>query len=283
MKKSINAWSVDVNESFEEMFSHLSACGFAAVELNIDEKNAASAHSLTMDTTEAELRDILSKAEYFGLEIAGVSTSLYGILLGSDEKNEREQGKSILRKQMICAAALGADSVLAVPGADITGGASITQAFENSFLALSEMKQEIEYSKIYVCLENVWNGFFTSPFDMAAFLDRLDSPYMKAYYDVGNTVAFSDTASWISVLGERIHRVHIKDFKRNGGGLNSGGAFVDLLSGDIDWPKVMAVLKTAGYDDYLTAEVFPTKEYDEMLTFYKEVSAQEDTILKGVK
>lgn len=282
MKKSINAWSVDAKESFDEMFSHLSACGFAAVELNIDGKNAASAHSLTMDTTEAELREILHKAEHFGLEIASVSTSLYGNLLGSDDKNEREQGKDILRKQMICAAALDADSILAVPGADITGGASIAQAFENAYLALSEMKEEIEYSKIYVCLENVWNGFFTSPFDMADFIDRLNSPYIKAYYDVGNTVAFSDTVSWVSVLGERIQRIHIKDFKRNGG-LNGGGDFVDLLSGDINWPKVITALKNIGYDGYLTAEVFPTREYGQMLTFYKEVSAQEDTILKGVK
>lgn len=282
MKKSINAWSVDAKESFDEMFSHLSACGFAAVELNIDGKNAASAHSLTMDTTEAELCEILNKAEHFGLKIAGVSTSLYGNLLGSDDKNEREQGKDILRKQMICAAALDVDSILAVPGADITGGASIAQAFENAYLALSEMKEEIEYSKIYVCLENVWNGFFTSPFDMADFIDRLNSPYIKAYYDVGNTVAFSDTVSWVSVLGERIQRIHIKDFKRNGG-LNGGGDFVDLLSGDINWPKVITALKNIGYDGYLTAEVFPTREYGQMLTFYKEVSAQEDTILKGVK
>ncbi len=143
------------------------------------------------------------------------------------------------------------------------------------------MKQEIEYSKIYVCLENVWNGFFTSPFDMAGFIDRLDSSYIKAYYDVGNTVAFSDTVSWISVLGERIHRIHVKGFKRNGG-VNCGGDFVDLLSGDINWPAVVSALKSEGYDSYLTAEVSPTKAYDEMLTFYKEVSAQEDTILKGV-
>ena len=40
-------------------------------------------------------------------------------------------------------------------------------------------------------------------------------------------------------------------------------------------------LSAVGYDGYLTAEVSPTREYSEMLTFYKEVSAQEDAILKG--
>lgn len=279
MKKSINAWSVDVNETFEEMFSHLSACGFEAVELNIDGEPAP--HALTMNTTLEELREIRNKAECFGLEIAGVSTSLYNGMLGADDKETREKGKDLLRKQMICAAALGADSVLCVPGTDISSGASLKNAFDNSYTALCEMKQEIEYSKIYVCLENVWNGFFVSPFDMAAFIDRLDSPYIKAYYDVGNTVAFSDTVSWIKILGDRIHRIHIKDFKRNSG-LNNGGTWADLLAGDVDWPNVVAALKENGYDGYITAEVFPTKKYSEILTFYKEVSAQENIILKGV-
>lgn len=279
MKKSMNAWSAAANESFEEMFSHLSACGFAAVELNVDEPGY-SAHSLTMETSEAELFKIRETAAQFGLEIAGVSTSLYNGTLGAKDAAEREKGKNILRKQMNCAAVLGTDSVLCVPGLDVSGGASLKEAFEASYLALSEMKQEIEDSQIYVCLENVWNGFFTSPFDMAAFIDRLNSPYMKAYYDVGNTVAFSDTVSWIHILGERIQRIHVKGFKRNGG-LNSGGDFVDLLSGDINWPAVTEALSAVGYDGYLTAEVSPTKEYSEMLTFYKEVSAQEDAILKG--
>ena len=236
---------------------------------------------MTMNTTLEELREIRNKAERFGLEIAGVSTSLYNGMLGADDKETREKGKDLLRKQMICAAALGADSVLCVPGTDISSGASLKNAFDNSYTALCEMKQEIEYSKIYVCLENVWNGFFVSPFDMAAFIDRLDSPYIKAYYDVGNTVAFSDTVSWIKILGDRIHRIHIKDFKRNSG-LNNGGTWADLLAGDVDWPNVVAALKENGYDGYITAEVFPTKKYSEILTFYKEVSAQENIILKGV-
>lgn len=279
MKKSINAWSVDAREEFDEMFSHLSACGFSAVELNLDAPGH-SAHSLTMETSAAELFEIRSKAEHHGIEIAGVSTSLYSGQFGSDDENRREQGKDLLRKQIRCAAALGADSILAVPGADIAGGASIAKAFENTHKTLSEMKDEIAYSGIVVCLENVWNGFFTSPFDMATFIDKLDSPYIKAYYDVGNTVAFSDTVSWISVLGNRIGRIHIKDFRRNGG-LNSGGTFVDLLTGDVNWPDVMASLKENGYDGYITAEVFPTREYDDITLFYQEVSAQMDTILKG--
>lgn len=263
------------------MFKNLSECGFSAAELNID-REGASAHSLTMDTTEAELYDIKKEADSCGISIAGVSTSLYGGLMGSPVKEEREEAKAVLRKQLTAAAALGAECVLAVPGADIAGGADIAEAYQNAYQTLSEMKAEIEEAKIYVCLENVWNAFFTSAFDMKNFIDRLDSPYIKAYYDVGNTVAFSDTVSWINILGERIKRVHIKGYKRNigvFGALNGGGDFVDLLDGDIDWRGVINALKKAGYESFLTAEVAPTKKYADMREYYKKVSEEEDKIL----
>ena len=153
MKKSINAWTVDKKEDFSQMFKNLSNCGFSAVELNIDREDT-SAHSLTMQTAQAELADIKKEAAAFGLEIAGVSTSLYGGLIGSGIKEEREEAKGILRKQLMSASALGAECILVVPGGDIAGGADIADAYRNSYDTLFEMKREIEDSKIYVCLEN---------------------------------------------------------------------------------------------------------------------------------
>ncbi len=97
-KKSMNAWSAAADESFEEMFSHLSACGFAAVELNVDEPGH-SAHSLTMETSEAELFKIRETAAQFGLKIASVSTSpFYNGTLGAKDAAEREKGKNISKK-----------------------------------------------------------------------------------------------------------------------------------------------------------------------------------------
>jgi hexulose-6-phosphate isomerase len=99
----------------------------------------------------------------------------------------------------------------------------------------------------------VWNGFFTSPFDMARFIDALDNPAIGAYFDVGNVLAFSWPEYWIEVLGSRVRRVHVKDFKRNGG-LFQGGSWVDLGTGDARWHKVIPALRKAGFDGYLTAE-----------------------------
>jgi L-ribulose-5-phosphate 3-epimerase len=59
---------------------------------------------------------------------------------------------------------------------------------------------------------------------------------------------------WIEILGPRIKRVHLKDFKRSVGTLDG---FCDLLEGDQPWAKTMAALRAIGYDRTLTAEMIP--------------------------
>jgi hexulose-6-phosphate isomerase len=59
---------------------------------------------------------------------------------------------------------------------------------------------------------------------------------------------------WIHILGERIKRVHVKDFKRSVGTVEG---FVDLLEGDVDFAAVKKALADIGYDGYVTAEMLP--------------------------
>lgn len=61
-----------------------------------------------------------------------------------------------------------------------------------------------------------------SPFDMKAFIDGLGSPYIGAYFDVGNVVVTSAPEHWIEILGSRIFKIHVKDYKREGR-IYSGG------------------------------------------------------------
>ena len=252
MKKAINAWSVPHGVTFEEMFSAISEAGFHGIELNLDEDNT-SKHSLTMGSSKEAYAEINRLAEKHHLQIPSISTSLTGGKLGADTKAERESGKNVIRKQIECALALGADTILTVPGG-MTKEISLLQAYENSFRTLEELKPEIESAKVHVGVENVWNGFFISPFDMKKFIDKLDSPYIGAYFDVGNVIAFSEAEYWIEILGDRIRKIHVKDFSRNGG-INRGGTFVNLLEGSVNWSKVIPALENAGYDDYLTAEL----------------------------
>ncbi len=261
MKKSLNAWSVPDHVTFAEMFRELAAAGFDGVELNLD-RPGHQVHSLTMDTTTEELAAIKQEADACGLEISGISTSLGG-RCGSNDPLVRKEQEQILLRQLELARALGADAVLTVPGGmDMTapalpneaGTTSLREAHDNSLDFYRALKSRIEASGIQVGVENVWNGFFASPFHMAAFIDELDSPYIGAYLDVGNMLEFSAPEPWIEILGSRIKKIHVKDFKRSRG-LFSGGAWVNLLEGDADWAGIMAWLREVGYDNCLTAEL----------------------------
>ncbi|NLB41527.1 MAG: sugar phosphate isomerase/epimerase [Clostridiales bacterium] len=274
MKKAINAWSVPQGVSFEAMCKSVSEAGFQGIELNVDKDNS-SGHSLTMNSDKETFAEINQLAEKYQLKVGSISTSLTGGKLGSNLQADRESGKDIIRKQIECAIALGADTILTVPSG-MTDQITLLEAYENSFRTLEELKSEIEDSKIHVGLENVWNGFFTSPFDMKNFIDKLDSPFIGAYFDVGNVIAFSEAEYWIEILGSRIRKIHVKDFKRNGG-LSSGGLFVNLLEGSVNWKKVIPALKKVGYDSYLTAELGVMADCPEYL--YKTTSMALDVIL----
>ena len=279
MKKSINAWSVESNANFEDMFSQMKKAGFDGIELNIDGKDNASAHSLTLDTTAQELADIKALSEKYALPVVSISTSLWwSVNMGSAKQENRENSKKLLEKQLIAAKTLGASGILTVPGG-ISDEISIKEAYNNSFDTLESLKSIIEDYKIKVGLENVWNQFFVSPFDMANFIDRLDCEYITAYYDVGNTVAFSWSEYWIEILGKRISHIHIKEFKRNSG-INSGGTWPDLLKGDVNFKKIIPELRKIGWDGYLTAEIGKTDENQSWEDFYKETVELEKKIIE---
>jgi hexulose-6-phosphate isomerase len=113
------------------------------------------------------------------------------------------------------------------------------------------------------------------PLEFARYIDELNSPWVQAYFDVGNVVRFGWPQDWIRTLGKRTRKVHIKDFK-GGPGLGTGGEWVNLREGSIDWPEVMRALAEVGYEGYLTCEL---KGGDE--AYLRDLSARIDLILAG--
>ncbi len=249
MKKALNAWSVPANVPFEAMFPALKKAGFDAVELNLDAVGAG-AHALSTETTGAQLSHIRALSEEHGLPVHSVSSSLWGsAALGA--KSAKYTARELLSVQLELAEGMGADGILIVPGG-IGDDCSIAEAWDNALSALEKCRDLIESGSVRVGVENVWNNFFLSPFEMARFVDTLNIKNLGAYFDVGNTMIFSQPEYWIEVLKARIVKIHIKDFKKSGW---NAGHFVNLLEGDVRWARVIEALKNTGYDGYLTAEL----------------------------
>lgn len=273
MKKSLNAWSIESSLTFEEAFAALRNAGFDGIELNLD-CSGSSSHAFSMNTSADDLAEVRRLSEKYALPVVSVSTSLSGQCGNPDAE---EAMYTILMKQIEIAKGLGASGILHVPGG-MNESVSLDAARKNSIAFFKKYLSEIEDSGITVGLENVWNGFFLSPYDMASMIDEIGSPAIGAYFDAGNMIAFSTSEYWIEVLGERIKYVHVKDYKRSGG-INSGGTWQDITRGSADWKKIIPALRLTGFDGYLTGEVFnnsgiPMEEY------YKKVAGEIGTIIE---
>ena len=275
MKTSINAWSIRGDADFETSIREAKDAGFEGIEFNVDAKGA---HALTLDVTDAELARISSLSEKYDLPVVSISTSLWGGCMGQGTDAAFEQASRLLGCQLRCAKLLGAGGVLTVPGG-MSDTLSLRAVRQSSIDTLKRLRGLIEDYRINVGVENVWNGFFTSPYDMTSFVDELDCEYIGAYYDIGNTIAFSRTEDWIEILGGRIKNAHIKGFRR-ASGLNSGGAWVDISKSNIDWKRVRAALDAVGYTGYVTAEVGKTDPDMSWSDYYRMVCGEINDIIK---
>lgn len=110
-----------------------------------------------------------------------------------------------------------------------------------------------EESGVVIALENVWNNFCVQPGIFKWLVASFQSPWVKAYFDVGNHVKYlTPPETWIREFGPLLGQVHIKDFKLNAD--NHGGRFVHPREGSIDWPAVRQALDDVAYSGWLTIE-----------------------------
>jgi hexulose-6-phosphate isomerase len=260
VKKAISRWSLPAEMPLEECFKQTKAAGYDGLELAFDGEG-----DLDFQTTQADAEAVRRLADQNALEIAGLATGyLWTHSLTSDDPEERRQGIAAVDKMLDIAKWLGVDAVLVVPGAVhvffLPGMTPIPYdvALDRSRSALRGLTAKAEANKVSIGLENVWNKFLLSPTEMRDFIDGFQSEYIGAYFDAGNVLPFGFPDQWIRILGPRIKRLHIKDFKNAVGTIDG---FCDLLDGDVDFPAVVAALNDIHYDGWMTAEMGMSKLY----------------------
>jgi len=110
-----------------------------------------------------------------------------------------------------------------------------------------------EETKVVIALENVWNNFCVKPSVFKWMVASFGSPWVRAYFDVGNHVKYLTLPEvWIREFGPLLAKVHIKDFKLNLDG--HGGRFVHPRDGSVNWPGVRQAFDDAGYNGWLIIE-----------------------------
>jgi len=225
----------------------------------------------TSDASKAE--EILAASKKAGLRIHSVmNQEHWRSPLSSSDSAVVEKSMEGMRTSLHNAKLWGADTVLLVP-AVVNPDTSYAQAWERSQRQIRKLIPLAEELKVIIGIEEVWNKFLLSPLEMARYVDEFQSPWIRAYFDVGNIEIWGYPQDWIRTLGKRIVKLHIKDFSFK----KRVAEFVPLLEGEIDWKAVHAALADIGYRGTATVELA-----DGDGEYLKEVNRRFDRILNGV-
>lgn len=214
-------------ESVLDKFQLLQAIGFDGVELRTADK---------VDSAE-----IKSAIDQTGLPVHGIVNASNPDIVSAVELADQ----------------LGADSVLVLAAAQknfsYQQNVEHWQALVNKALPLAEEKQ------ISLCIENVRATFLLKAEQMIEFIDSFDSPWVRSYFDLGNTITWTEQSAqhWAEVLGKRVYKLDIKDRGHPEFGeakLAREGA-IGTNAGEVHWQKVRQLLDQNQYSGWATAEV----------------------------
>ena len=254
LRKALQFGMLPKELSNADKFKLARKCGFEGVE-GSPMKDLAAA---------GELGELAREA---GTPIHSIVYGGWGAPFSSPDPNVIDRGLEGMETALRSAKALGADTVLLVP-AVLNEEVGYGDAYERSQKHIRKLLPLAEELKIVIAVENVWNKFLLSPLEFARYVDEFESPWLKAYFDVGNVIIHGYAQDWIRTLGKRIVKIHLKDFKRK------GYQWKNLLEGDVNWKQVRLALGEIGYDGYLTPELRGGDE-----AYLKDLSGRIDKII----
>jgi hexulose-6-phosphate isomerase len=259
LSKGINFWAFTKDIGGEQAdprtaISYAAELGYDSFEPTVDSEEGL----LSLASTEQQVRQVVRTAQQAGIAMPTLASGLaWKISPTSPEKAVRQKAVQNTEKLLHIAAWLGAKTLLYIPG---MVSASFIPDFEPQPYAkveqyakeaVAQLLPTAERLGIRIAVENVWNRFLLSPTEMCAFIDYFSSPWVGAYFDVGNCMLYGHPEDWATVLGSRIFAVHLKDFRVSVGNLDG---FVDLLAGDVDVVGVIKTLTDIGYNNAYTIE-----------------------------
>lgn len=255
-----------------QCFAQAKSAGFDAIELAIGA-------DLPLDISRDDARRLADAAEKSGIRIATlwVSEPLHQNPLNSADPAVRARGVEAIRRSISIATDLNCGALLLYAvrlgnGPKLEVGSQET--WDRYTEELAKVVPDAERARVLLDPENVWNKFLLSPLEMRSFVDQFHNPWVGVHFDAGNVMQYGYPEDWILTLGQRIKRIHFKDFKLAGRG--GPAHFADLLQGDVNWSAVMAALVKVGYNGVISPEIGRESNQPDQL---KQVSAALDKIL----
>ncbi|HET9177726.1 MAG TPA: sugar phosphate isomerase/epimerase family protein [Terriglobia bacterium] len=222
----------------------------------------------TPDQNEAE--ELKKASDAAGVRIDSVmNMAHWRYPLSSSDPSVVAKSMDGMRTSLHNAKLWGSDAVLLVP-AVVNPQTSYHDAWVRSQKEIRKLIPLAEELKVVIAIEEVWNKFLLSPLEMRTYINEFHSPWIRAWFDVGNVVLYGYPQDWIHTLGKQIVKLHLKDFKLE----HSCYEWVNLGDGQVMWPAVRQALIDIGYSGSAICELESGDE-----AYLRDVSNRIDRLL----
>lgn len=197
------------------------------------------------------VKDILRAQDMTGLQVHNVNDAYHWkVRLSDPDPAIRKQAVQDMRDTIQFASDTGADSILLVVGrVNDPIHENHEQVWERSTKAINDTLPLASRLGVRILLENVGNNFCLTPDLWNKYIDQFASPWVGAFFDIGNHHSRGGADVWLRKLGTRIVKLDVKghhtERKKN----------CDLFDGNIDWAKVRAEIERINFTGWTTAEV----------------------------
>lgn len=198
-----------------------------------------------------DLKEAMRAQDITGLRIHNVNDAVHWqVRLSDPDPAVRAKALEAMKDTLKYASDCGASSILLVIG-KVTDpkNENHEQVRQRSTEQIRKAIPLASRLGVRILCENVGNGFCPDAQQWAEYLDSFASPWVGAFFDIGNHHGYGGADHWIRTLGLRTVKIDVKD--RN----MDTDKNCNLFDGHIDWAKIRKELKALNFTGWATAEV----------------------------
>jgi len=233
----------------EKFLSIANMYGYDGIEPRID---AGHRHGAELGAERQYLKEIQKKAAEAKINICCIATSCQ--FAAADTWHENID---TAKRAVELAAEVGARSVR-VFGGGIPNESERAKSFDLIAGALTQLSGYASTAKINVCLET--HDSWCDPRTAADIMEQVNRPYIGVNWDIMHPVMqkYATVGESFEILKPRIKHVHIHDGILNGNSIE----FKAIGEGAVDHESAIKLLKSAGYDGYISGEWIGWEPYE---------------------
>lgn len=245
MKIGYSTWGMP-KLPVDAALAHLAAIGFDGVELTV-----IPGFSTELDTLDsAERRRIRKLLDQHGLGLPAVAA--HQPLLATEAEVHAENWRRLTASAILCVDLAGTD---VVPVLNTTLGSDPNEWDSQQDLILERVGVLVDYCsnrEVVLAIEPHVGDGLNSPERSLWLLEEIGSPYLKLNFDISHfEVQGMPTGKVIQLLAPHSVHTHVKDQR----GVVPDYEFLIPGEGPFDFAAYLNLMRRAGYNGYVTAEV----------------------------